>query len=150
MSFEMENGRQPARRDGLERNSGARCTGFEQLVNPMLARAQARGMADMLEMLEMGAVLISKQGSVLFASERARSLTSGAISFFSDHLAGTNTEIRAALDRLFNMAFAARPAREIISLPGREVELWAICPDGDTGNGQLLHCVLAIRELPAK
>ena len=148
MSTNFPNGGMPTGRSAGDRQASALEGATSQVIKPLLAGAQARGMADMLELLEQGAILISVDGAVLFASERAQSLTLGAFSIISGHLAGQTVEVRSALDRLFNKIALGEVSREVIATSDRAIEVRALKPGNDgRDEGQLLHCVLAIREL---
>lgn len=78
-------------------------------VAPMLAGAWARGLADMLEMLGQGAILIDASGAVLFVSERARGLLKGQFDLISQHIVGREGKANQALDSMIAQALSGVP-----------------------------------------
>lgn len=152
MSFNEQNGPLRGANKGRAVVGSSIEAGFADLVAPVIAGAQARGMADMLELLNYGAILIASDGAVLFASERAKKLTDEAICIVAGHLKGQTPEIRAMLDTMVGNVLAGKACREVIATPSRAIELRALpAPESvyrnRQSNVQLLHCVLTVREL---
>jgi hypothetical protein len=122
--------------------------GQKTSLEPLLAGAQARGMADMLEMLELGAIMVRADGGILLVSERASSLMEGAIVQAAGHLAGNNAGSRAGLDRLLAKMVAGEVCREVIATESKTIELRScLLPVEATSAAQLLHGVIAVRRL---
>ena len=59
---------------------------FSDLIRPMLAGAQARGVADTFELLGIGAALIDATGRVLHMGGRGRRVSGGWLRIVEDHL----------------------------------------------------------------
>ena len=71
MSIDYQNDRQSHCADVRSSTRDSNAESFASLVRSIIAGAQARGMADMQEMLEFGAILIAADGAVLYASDQA-------------------------------------------------------------------------------
>ena len=71
MSIDYQNDRQSHCADVRSGTRDSNAESFASLVRSIIAGAQARGMADMQEMLEFGAILIAADGAVLYASDQA-------------------------------------------------------------------------------
>lgn len=118
---------------------------------PLLAGAQARGMADLLDMLGHGAILLDRSGKVLFASDRARQMMAGVIAISAGHLAGVDPGARARLDMLLAAAMAGEPVAELVfSVQDNEFERFSVqslpAPAGPAACLPLLTAVLVVRK----
>ncbi|MGE3246757.1 MAG: hypothetical protein AB7F96_00855 [Beijerinckiaceae bacterium] len=124
----------------------------QAVLAPMLAGAQARGMADMLEMLGQGAILVDPAAGVLHVSERARAMLEGVVGFTQGHMAGQTPEARDVLQRLVAATLAGNPACATFDTPaGRIIELQALpAPAGPPGTVQLLRSVICVRAHPGR
>ena len=73
---------------------------FADVIRPMLAGAQARGVADTLELLGIGAALIDATGRVLHMGGRGRRVSAGWLRMVEDHLVAEEPEDNRALQTL--------------------------------------------------
>ena len=148
MSMQFE-GRGPDLTNAVPKHSiNSNASALNAMIRPMLAGAQARGMADMLEMLELGAILLRSDGSVLYASDRAKRMIANRINLVSGHLAGKTPQARAALDRIFDNVLSGKESREVIASSDGAVEFRALLPvQPEFSSAQLLYSVIVVRQL---
>ena len=115
------------------------------VLKPLLSGAQARGMADMLEMQKLGAILFDRYGGVLFASDRAKRMMDGVFGVSAGQLAGLTAEARTALDRAMGEILAGRESKEIVNATSRSITLQTfLAPGTRQSDKQLLHFVLSL------
>lgn len=117
---------------------------------PILAGAQARGMADMLEMLGHGAILLDRSANVLFCSDRAREMIAGAVFISGGQLLGRGAAARELLDRVLGAAMSGSRGDEVpFAAQVNESQGFTIqslaAPAGPGGCIQLLQAVLVVR-----
>lgn len=136
------------------RASQAACapeSAFSELLKPMLAGAQARGMADMLELLGLGCIFIRSDGSLLHVSARAEDLMARTIIQAAGHLAGTTPSSRAAIDRLLAGTLAGKGCCEVVMTESHGIELQSFLPEmtGNTGI-QPLYGIVTVKKIPGR
>ncbi len=125
---------------------------FADLIGPMLAGAQARGVADTLELLGIGAALIDATGRVLHMGGRGRRTSGRWLRMVEDHLVadepGDNralqTLIGAAIAEPSNMVAKVRLGRE---QGGAALEIRALRFPVSNGRDQLLRAVLIFEDV---
>lgn len=101
-------------------------------AGPLLAGAWARGVADTLDMLGQGAVLLDCSGGVLFASPLALQRLDGAFVLVSGHLVAHDSASNCVLQEMISAALAgtagempfpsASGERRIRALPAKQVQ----------------------------
>lgn len=79
---------------------------FSDVIGPMLAGAQARGVADTLELLGVGAALIDATGRVLHMGGRGRRVSGGWLRNVEDHLVADELADNRALQTFIGAAIA--------------------------------------------
>ena len=121
------------------------------MLRPVLAGARARGVADGLELLGGGAVLIDDTGRVLHIGGRGRRLIAGWLRVVEDHLVAEHAGDDRLLSDLIGGAIAGRPAPGGIRLgqvaAGPVLALRALPFHSDEGVAQRLHAVIVIDEV---
>ena len=150
MSFEASHASRKRRAEPLIRQSQEpRLDGLQ----PLLAGAHARGMADALELAGIAAVLIDSHGMVLHAGDHARALFGAALRVEHDHLIGADGESTTAIQHLVEMALGQgrEPASIALSRSnGTPLVLHARRVPGAAGNlCQMLKVLIMIEESPA-
>jgi len=138
-----------ARREGrVGRPSGHADSGLSETLKPLLAGAQARGMADMLDLLGLGCIFIRADGGLLHVSERGKEVLDGVIVQAAGHLAGITPCSRSAIDRLLAGTLAGRACREVILTESHPIELQSYLPaTAENAGVQLLYGVITVRRL---
>jgi len=101
-------------------------------LGPLMAGAWARGVADTLDMLGQGAVLLDAGGGVLFASPLALQRLEGALGLVSGHLVAREPADNMILQEMISGALAGQPGemscqsdfgrRRVRALPARQVQ----------------------------
>ena len=136
------------------RLAGCSAPGFglspNNALTQMMAGAQARGMADMLEMLSLGAVLVGASGHALHVSARARALLRGQICFARDRIAGMTPEASEGILALLAAAARGEPSQELTLRRGwgREGTVTLVSlpvPEAPSGARQLLQSVVTVK-----
>ncbi len=125
---------------------------FSSVLKPIMAGARARGVADGLELLGVGAVLIDATGQVLHVGARGRRMLGGWARLVNDHLvaerACDNTCVQDLIGSVVGSARHDPEAR--IRLAGRKggpgMTVRALRFETDEGPAQRLHAVLVIEE----
>jgi len=129
------------------------CAGVDDPLQPLLAGAHARGMADAFELAGVAAVLIDARGLVLHAGTPARNLFGIELRLEHDHLFGGTAESTLCLQDWIAEALsdADLPDPVTIPRPGRSsCKLHARRVAGAAGNPfQLLKLLIIIEEVPA-
>ena len=125
---------------------------FADLIGPMLAGAQARGVADTLELLGIGAALIDATGRVLHMGGRGRRISSGWLRSVEDHLVANEPEDNRSLQVLIGAAIDGSSDSETkVSLGQRlggvSLEIKALRFPSTKGSQQLLRAILVFEEL---
>ena len=120
---------------------------FADVIRPMLAGAQARGVADTLELLGIGAALIDATGPVLPMGGRGRRVSAGWLRIVEDHLVAEEPEDSRALQTLIGEAIAepAHPAARVRlgqKQGGAALDIRALRFPLFNGRDQLLRAVL--------
>lgn len=100
--------------------SGGAGPGAMDAIKPLLAGAQARGMADALDLAGIPAVLIDRQGMVLHAGPSARSLFCQDFSLHADHLVSSSADSTRAIQDLIGQALEPGPEPDPVRLVRRE------------------------------
>ena len=125
---------------------------FSDLIGPMLAGAQARGVADAFELLGIGAALIDATGRVLHMGGRGRRVSAGWLRVVEDHLVADRSEDNQALQSLIGAAIDAssdNPKRVKLDR-GQGVSALAIRAlpfPKSNGTDQLLRAVLVFEDI---
>lgn len=88
-------------------------------LQPLLAGAHARGMADALELAGVAAVLIDAHGMVLHAGAQAAALFGSALRVEYDHLVGADGESTRAIQILLGAALGEGDLPAPLCLNGR-------------------------------
>ncbi len=127
---------------------------FADLIEPMLAGAQARGVADTLELLGIGAALIDATGRVLHMGGRGRRVSSGWLRTVEDHLVAEESEDNRSLQNLIGAAIDGASAVETKVRLGQghgraTLEIRALRFPLAKGSKQLLRAILVFEELAA-
>ncbi|MDB5641594.1 MAG: hypothetical protein JWN07_911 [Hyphomicrobiales bacterium] len=86
-------------------------------LQPLLAGAHARGMADAFELAGVAAVMVDAQGMVLHAGQPARELFGPDLRLEFDHLVGCDGESTCAIQSLIGEALGDGDAPGSILLP---------------------------------
>ena len=127
---------------------------FADLIGPMLAGAQARGVADALELLGIGAALIDATGRVLHMGGRGRRASARWLRLVEDHLVAEEPEDNRALQTLIG-ATIAEPAETTTRVRLRQeqgeaaLDIRALPFPVSNGRDQLLRAVLVFEEVSA-
>jgi hypothetical protein len=120
-------------------------------LQPLLAGAHARGMADAFELAGVAAVMIDQQGMVLHAGAPARDLFGPDLRVEYDHLVSGDAESTCAIQTLIASALseAETPAPVLVSRAGQTpFKLHARRAPGAAGNVcQLLKVLIIIEEV---
>lgn len=121
-SFSPTSRRGAARRGSgtAERPSPPQVQGSLDAIKPLLAGAQARGMADALELAGIAAVLIDREGMVLHAGPSARSLFGPDLSLQAEHLVGRSADSTRLVQSLISEALGAGPPPEPVEIRRRD------------------------------
>ena len=127
--------------------------GCSDLIGPMLAGAQARGVADTFELLGIGAALIDATGKVLHMGVCGRNIVVGWLRVVEDHLVADRPSDNKALQTLIGAAIDGSSEDAVpVRLEGRETGILKIralrMPRSHSVN-QLLRAVLVFEELTA-
>lgn len=125
---------------------------FTSVLKPIIAGARARGVADGLEMLGVGAVLIDATGQVLHIGGRGRRMLGGWARLVNDHLvAERDCDNGCVQDLIGSVVGSARhdPEARIrvagtTGTPGLTIR--ALRFETDEGTAQCLHAVLVIED----
>lgn len=122
---------------------------FTSVLKPIIAGARARGVADGVEMLGVGAVLIDATGQVLHIGGRGRRMLGGWASLVNDHLVAERADDNGCVqDLIGSVVGSARHDPEarvrVAGMPG--VTIRALRFETDEGTAQRLHAVLLIEE----
>ena len=126
--------------------------GFSELLGPMLAGAQARGVADAFELLGIGAALIDPVGRVLHMSSLGRRAAAGWLRVIEDHLVADRTEDNSSLQQLIGAAIG-ETSREPLqvrlhqSQGNATLAIRALRFPRPDGPDQLLHAVLVFEDV---
>ena len=127
---------------------------FAELIGPMLAGAQARGVADTLELIGVGAALIDATGRVLHMGGRGRRASAGWLRVVEDHLVAEEPDDNRALQTLIGAAIA-EPAETTARVRlgqeqrGAALEIRALRFPASNGRDQLLRAILVFEEVIA-
>lgn len=120
-------------------------------LQPLLAGAHARGMADAFELAGVAAVLIDSQGMVLHAGAPARDLFGPDLRIEYDHLVSGSAESTCDIQTLIAAALGEgeAPAPLLVSRAGQTpFKLHARRAPGAAGNVcQLLKVLIIIEEV---
>ena len=123
---------------------------FRAMLAPIMAGARARGVADGLELLGVGAVLIDATGCVLHAGERGRRMMAGWLRVVERHLVAERPGDDHGIAELLGSAIAGRPTPGGLRLGGLGGEpsltVRALVFPSDEGSAQRLHAVLVLDE----
>ena len=127
---------------------------FSDLIGPMLAGAQARGVADTLELLGIGAALIDATGRVLHMGGRGRRVSGGWLRIVEDHLVADEPSDNRALQTLIGAAIAETTdvAAKVSLRRGQgsgALEIRALRFPGSNAGNQLLRAVLVFEDVQA-
>ena len=118
---------------------------FGDILKPVMAGARARGVADGLEMLGAGAVLLDASGRVLHVGGRGRRLMAGWLRVVGDHLVAERPGDNRAVEDLVGGAIRGVGAE--LRLDAALV-VRALPFATDEGPAQRLHAVLVLEEAP--
>ena len=114
-------------------------------LGPLLAGAWARGVADTLEMLEQGAILLDAAGGVLYASPRAISLLDGHAQLVSNHIVARDGTVNASFEEIIAAALRGESPQFQLQTGSRDLTIRAMPAARTQGSSvQLLKAVLAI------
>ena len=122
------------------------------LLKPIIAGARARGVADGLELLGVGAVLIDDTGRVLHAGGRVRRMLGGYARIVGDHLVAERPADNSAFEALIGSAIGAGrhdpEARVTLEAGGGRgaLSMRALRFASDEGEAQRLRVVLVLEE----
>lgn len=119
-------------------------------LQPLLAGAHARGMADAFELAGIAAVMIDQQGMVLHAGAPAHDLFGPELRIEYDHLVGGTAESTTAIQALIGGALGEgeSPSPVVLNRNGRSpLKLHARRAPGAAGNVcQMLKVLIIIEE----
>jgi hypothetical protein len=119
-------------------------------LQPLLAGAHARGMADAFELAGVAAVMIDSQGLALHAGAPARDLFGPELRLEFDHLVGADAETTCAIQKLIGDALGdgESPAPVFVTRAGRSpLKLHARRVPGAAANAcQMLKVLIIIEE----
>lgn len=119
-------------------------------LQPLLAGAHARGMADALELAGVAAVMIDAQGMVLHVGATARDLFGAHLRVDYDHLVASTSESTRAIQTLIAGALADGESQApiLVARAGlTPLKLHARIVPGSAGNVcQLLKILILIEE----
>ncbi|MDP2357051.1 MAG: hypothetical protein Q8M31_13465 [Beijerinckiaceae bacterium] len=82
-------------------------------LGPVIAGARARGIADALEMLGEGAILLDFSGAVLHVGPRAKPMLGCALAVTGDHVVALSRKATAPLQNLIQAGLAADAPRAL-------------------------------------
>ena len=125
---------------------------FSDLIGPMLAGAQARGVADTLELLGIGAALIDATGRVLHMGGRGRRVAGGWLRVVEDHLVADRAVDNRALQTLVGAAIDGSSevvAKVRLGQGGAALEIRALRFPVSSAKDQLLRAVLVFEPIAA-
>ncbi len=125
---------------------------FSDLIGPMLAGAQARGVADTLELLGIGAALIDATGRVLHMGGRGRRVSGGWLRTVEHHLVADQPADNRALQTLIGTAIAeaSETAAEVRLGQGQggvALEIRALRFPVSNDRDQLLRAILVFEKV---
>ena len=119
--------------------------GVESL-QPMLAGARARGMADAFDLLGLPAIFLDDDGRALHISERASGLMRNALFIAEGRLKAVSGAADAALQEAVDAALAGRAAVEPIVVAGpaskRALSLRILSVTGQDESAQMLRAIV--------
>ena len=126
---------------------------FSDLIGPMLAGAQARGVADTFELLGIGAALIDPTGRVLHMGGRGRRVSGGWLRIVEDHLVADRPADNKALQSLIGAAIDGSSDVDVKVRLDRgqgagALEIRALRFPMSHGMDQLLRAVLVFEAMP--
>jgi hypothetical protein len=117
-------------------------------IAPILAGARARGVADAFEILGVAAILLGREGDVLYANDQARLLLAPHLRIVGERLTATDKANERALARLIETAVAGRQAeaRSVVLRRGETVPALRLhaTPIADDDPFQLLRAVIVL------
>ncbi len=120
------------------------------VLGPLLAGARDEGVADGLEMLGVGVVLIDATGRVVRVGRRGQRLLAGWLRIVAGHLVAERTDDEGAVAGLIGAALAVRPSpsgiRLRMGIDAPVLTLRAILvphPDGSSGGS---HAAIVLDE----
>ena len=123
---------------------------FRAMLKPIVAGARARGVADGLELLGVGAVLIDPIGGVLHVGGRGLRMMAGFMRVVGTHLVAERPGDDRLIAGLVGSAIAGRPTPAGIRLGGLAGEpfltLRALVFPDDEGPAQRLRAVIVLDE----
>ena len=130
---------------------------FSDVIRPMLAGAQARGVADTLELLGIGAALIDATGRVLHMGGRGRRVSAGWLRLAEDHLVADRPGDNLALQALVGAAIDGASGGDDVRVRlepqrgGASLQIRALRFPTSNGLNQLLRAILVFEEsLPSR
>lgn len=152
MSFQASTSREKVRsKAGVKPCVDAEAPPAINALQPLLAGAHARGMADAFELAGVAAVMIDAQGMVLHAGAPARALFCADLRLEYDHLISATSESTCAIQTLISEALGEgeAPTPVLVQRAGQTpFKLHARRAPGAAGNVcQLLKVLIIIEEL---
>jgi hypothetical protein len=123
-------------------------------MQPLLAGAHARGMADALALAGVAAVLIDAQGMVLHAGALARDLFGSDLRLDHEHLIGRTAESTRAIQTAITEALADGDLPDPVIIPRAGHARYKLhvrpVPGAAKNPCQLLKALIMIEELPPR
>ena len=119
------------------------------MLRPLLAGAQARGIADAFDMMGQGAILIDRAGMALHANATARSLFGHSLTLTYRHLVGHSAEQTRAIQTLISSALEGQGAIATLALDdsaGQARLHLEVRPVPGDDSCQLLKAVVLVRK----
>lgn len=133
----------PAEPDEVSAPSGSGLP--EELLQPVIAGAYARGTADAFELLGLAAMFLDREGRVLFSTSSTKSVLNGGITIHAGHLLALARSDNQALAEFATSALRHPSSRPSVTLPACGLTLRALPVGGPVmGGDQLLHLIITV------
>ena len=120
----------------------------QAMLRPMLAGAQARGIAEAFDMMGQGAILIDRAGMALHANATARSFFGHSLALTHRHLVGPDAGQTRAIQALISSVLEGQGTTAILVLVddagGSPLSLEVRAVPGDE-SCQLLKAIVLVR-----
>ena len=117
----------------------------QEMIAPIISGAYARGMADMFDLLDLPALMIGRDGRVLFANRPARTGLDDGLRLEAEHLVARSPSDNRLLSTFLAEVIDAPQSNEARSLEMGSLSLHAIPVAAQLAElGQLVRVVLVI------
>ena len=142
---------EPVSGAGIRPVGGAPVADFA-LLQPLLAGARARGMADAFDLMRQAAILMDRAGMALHVNVAARELMGADLALTHGHLVGQNVACTRALQALIAATLEGQsdPAEVVIRSREGSVQLIVKAlpvPQAGDDSCQLLKVIVIIRKI---